>query len=124
MPRAPSLPPEPAERIGRGPGTDDRCQRVADVAEPLSLYYANGQVDARDDRQRDCQPKANGSQGEAWAAADPQVLDRPLAHEQLEAGGEWDPEQQIYIPAHVEELAGHNPDADASEGLDPPPNKT
>ena len=35
---APSLPPEPAERIGRGPGADDRCQRVADVAEPMAPF--------------------------------------------------------------------------------------
>jgi hypothetical protein len=55
---------------------------------------------------------------------DPQVLDRPLTHEQLKAGGEWDTKEQVSVWAHVEELAGRNPDTDQSEGLDPTPNKT
>jgi hypothetical protein len=55
--------------------------------------------------------------------ADPQVLDRPLAHEQLEAGGEWDSEDQVGVYAHVEEQAGHHPDADESKDLNPAPNK-
>ena len=45
-------------------------------------------------------------------------------HEQLEAGGEWDAEEQVSVRAHVEELAGRNPGADESEDLNPAPNKT